>query len=218
MIALRFRSLSFKIRKLRQRPLGLPLINDRRIASIGSNVDRVGDRSRGEVHRLREADQIRAVSGPTRALRKAVILAAGRGTRMREERRNVVLEPEQSMMADRGLKAMIPFAGRPFLDYVLSALADAGYEEACLVINPEYQVLRDHYTRGTPPARISVTFAIQHMPRGTADAVLRAEPFAADDSFLMINSDNYYAVSSLAALRTLRGPGLIGFDREHLLK
>ena len=168
---------------------------------------------------MREADEIRKVAQTTpRALTKAVILAAGRGTRMREERADVVLEPEQSIMADLGLKTMIPFAGRPFLDYVLSALADAGYEQACLVVNPQDEVIRGHYTRATSPTRISVTFAIQQMSRGTADAVLSAENFAAADSFLMINGDNYYPVSSLAALRTLGGPGLIGFDRELLQK
>jgi len=153
----------------------------------------------------------------TRPLRKAVILAAGRGTRMKEERGDVALEPEQSKMADLGLKGMIPFAGRPFLDYVLSGLAYAGYDEACLVVNPQHQAFRDYYMRAAPPTRIHVTFAIQHTPRGTADAVASAEGFVANEPFLMINSDNYYCTSALSTLRTLGEAGLIGFHREHLL-
>ena len=79
-------------------------------------------------------------------LAKAVILAAGRGSRMREPRSDVLLERAQAEMADRGLKGMIPIAGRPFLDYVLSALADAGYEHACLVIGADHDLVRTYYT------------------------------------------------------------------------
>ena len=41
---------------------------------------------------------------------------------------------------------MIPI-GRPFLDYVLSGLADAGYRRVCLVVGPEHQAVRDYYRR-----------------------------------------------------------------------
>jgi glucose-1-phosphate thymidylyltransferase len=48
--------------------------------------------------------------------------------------------------------------------------------------------------------------------------VLAAEEFAAGDCFLVINSDNYYPVSALAALRELSEPGVALFDREALLR
>src|SRR5688572_16478913 len=95
------------------------------------------------------------------SLRKAVILAAGVGSRMREPRPGVILEPAQEEMAGLGIKAMIPIAGRPFLDYVLSALADAGYENVCLIIGPQQQLMRTHYTSTAPPRRIEVAFASQ---------------------------------------------------------
>ncbi len=56
---------------------------------------------------------------------KAVILARGLGTRMRRDDAGAELSAEQASLADSGMKAMIP-VGRPFLDYVLSGLADAG--------------------------------------------------------------------------------------------
>ena len=74
---------------------------------------------------------------------KAVILARGLGTRMRRDE-GVGLDREQSRAAAEGAKGMIPF-GRPFLDYVLSSLADAGFREVCLVIGPEHRAIR---TRG----------------------------------------------------------------------
>jgi dTDP-glucose pyrophosphorylase len=146
---------------------------------------------------------------------KAVILARGLGTRMRRPDKAARLDPLQSTIADSGVKAMIPI-GRPFLDYVLSALADAGYREVCLVIGPEHQAVRDYYTVTAPPKRTRVLFATQANPLGTADAVLAAAEFAAGEDFLVINSDNYYPLSALAALRALPEQGTALFEREGL--
>ena len=149
-------------------------------------------------------------------LPKAVILARGLGTRMREGDGDQ-LDAGQAAMADRGVKAMIPL-GRPFLDYVLSGLADAGYREACIVIGPEHDLIRDYYTRVIRPARISIHFAVQAKPRGTADAVAAAREFVGDDLFLVINSDNYYPANALRALREIGEPGLLGFSRAALVR
>ena len=80
---------------------------------------------------------------------RAVILARGLGTRMRQAEGGATLAGEQAVAADAGLKAMIPI-GRPFIDYILSALADAGIEEACLVIGPEHASVRLHFEGGGP--------------------------------------------------------------------
>jgi glucose-1-phosphate thymidylyltransferase len=148
---------------------------------------------------------------------KAVILARGLGTRMRREEAGAALDPDQARMAERGLKAMIPIR-RPFLDYVLSSLADAGSRDICLVIGPEHDVVRDYYERRVGLERIRLAFAIQEEPRGTADAVAAAATFAGDDHFLMLNSDNYYPVEACRALRVLGQPGLVGFDRNALVR
>lgn len=149
--------------------------------------------------------------------RKAVILARGLGTRMRARDDTASLAPEQSAVADQGLKAMIP-VGRPFLDYVLSALGDAGFSEACIVVAPEHDAIRDRYTREAAPQRLRVTFAIQETPSGTADAVLAAERFVGAEPFLVLNGDNYYPVEALAALRRVSPPAIIGFSRAGLLR
>ena len=151
------------------------------------------------------------------AVTRAVILARGLGTRMRRDDQTAELDSAQAAVADLGLKAMIP-VGRPFLDYVLSGLADAGYTHACLVIGPEHGRVRDYYTREVRPQRITMEFAVQEEPLGTADAVLAAEGVVGRDPFVVMNSDNYYPVEALRALRLQGPPALLGFDRDALVK
>lgn len=151
------------------------------------------------------------------AATKAVILARGLGTRMRAEdaAADATLGARQAAVAASGMKGMIPI-GRPFLDYVLSALADAGVRDVCLVIGPEHDAVRAYYAREAPPRRVRVHFAVQERPLGTADAVLAAERFAGDDPFVVLNADNYYPAAVLATLRRAPVPALPGFDREAL--
>ena len=147
---------------------------------------------------------------------KAVILARGLGTRMRKPDESADLMPGQSAAADLGVKAMIPIK-RPFLDYVLSALADAGFRRVCLVVGPEHDAVREYYAR-IPLSRITVETAIQERPRGTADAVLAAEKFAGDDGFAVLNSDNYYPAPALQALRAASPPAMVAFLRSALIE
>ena len=147
---------------------------------------------------------------------KAVILARGLGTRMRRPSDDVALDQDQDSVAQTGVKALIPI-GRPFLDYVLSALADAGYRRVCLVVAPDHDALRDYYGRQVRPQRLSIEFAVQPEPRGTADAVAAAEAFAAGDPFLMINSDDYYPAEALSALRAQEGSAVALFELESML-
>ncbi len=148
---------------------------------------------------------------------KAVILARGLGTRMRKSVQSMgKIDPAQVRIAETGIKAMIPF-GQPFLDYVLSGLADAGCLEVCLVIGPEHGLVREYYTRQCVPTRFQLSFAIQEMPSGTANALSSAEEFAAGQNFLMLNSDNYYPTTAFQALRLLGRPAVAAFERESLV-
>ena len=85
------------------------------------------------------------------------------------------LDGGQASAAASGAKGMMPFA-RPFLDYVLSVLADAGITEAVLVIGPPPEDRRDSRVLrgdGAPDGACRIRFAVQPEPRGTADALLR---------------------------------------------
>jgi glucose-1-phosphate thymidylyltransferase len=130
---------------------------------------------------------------------------------------NTDIDPEQTRMADSGMKGMIPI-GRPFFDYIISALADAGITDVCLVIGPEHQSVRDYFEHAVALTRVRIHFAIQERPLGTADAVLAAESFAAGEPIVVVNSDNYYPVHTLRALCELGMGGVAAFERAALVR
>jgi dTDP-glucose pyrophosphorylase len=146
---------------------------------------------------------------------KAIVLAAGLGTRMRRADTETVLADQQAAMAEKGLKAMIPI-GRPFLDYSLSNIADAGYRRVCLVIGPSHQQVRDYYS-GLARKRLEIEFAVQPEQLGTANALVAAAGFAGEDDVLVLNGDNCYPTEALRSLREASGNAVVGFDRRGLI-
>jgi glucose-1-phosphate thymidylyltransferase len=150
---------------------------------------------------------------------KAVVLARGAGRRMRVADASVALTPAQAAAALAGLKSVMPVGPdeRPFLDYVLSALADAACHEVCIVVGPDHDEVRRCLTGGRAPTRLAVTFAVQEVADGTAHAVLAAEPFAGGEPFLVLNADNLYPLTALRAMAALDGPGLAAFERDRLV-
>ncbi len=147
---------------------------------------------------------------------RAVIMARGLGTRMRRAAEGVTLAEGQASAAAAGVKAMITLNGRPFLDHVISTLADVGYDEFCLVIGPEHQMIRDYYD-GLDKTRVSVCYAVQAEPLGTADAVAAAESFAGDDRVLVVNSDNFYPGNAVAKLAAVPASATLGFSKRSML-
>jgi len=127
-----------------------------------------------------------------------------------------ILSDAEREAADTGVKGLIPI-DRPFLDYLLSALADAGYRRVCLVVAPDHDAIRSYYRR-VPLRRIAIDFAVQVEPKGTADAVAAAAPFVGEDDFLVINSDNYYPGEALRGLRDSDGFATALFERESMLQ
>jgi dTDP-glucose pyrophosphorylase len=141
-------------------------------------------------------------------------MARGLGTRMRAGDGAAPLAPAQAAAADAGLKAMMPF-GRPFLDFVLQTLADAGVREVALVLGPEHDTVREYY-RDVPKTRLGVSFVEQAQPLGTADAVWSARHWTRSSPFIVLNADNLYPSEVLARLTDGTAPALPGFERDSL--
>ena len=150
-------------------------------------------------------------------IRTAAILARGLGTRMRCDDAAARMTAGQAAAADTGMKGMIPIR-RPFLDYLISALADAEISDVVLVIGREHDAVRHHFTVVAPPTRVCIRFAEQAAPIGTANAVVAAAREMADDTFLELNADNYYPVEAYRALAAEDSAGTVAFDRDALVE
>ncbi len=109
-------------------------------------------------------------------------------------------------------------AARPFLDYVLSSLADAGISDIVLVLGPEHEAVRAYYREGVRLTRLRVRFAEQAEPRGTADAVVSAADVIGHEAFLVLNADNYYPRAALQWLAGSNDAATIAFDRDALVR
>lgn len=161
-------------------------------------------------------------------VQKAVILARGLGTRMRERQEwakdGVRLSPEAEAIADKGIKAMVPIRGRPFLDYIIQRLLHAHFTELCLVIGPhdEHAIIRHYCERNLQPRLpqgVALRFAVQEQAIGTANAVLAAQEVVGEEEFVVINGDNLYPEAALRALREASPSGCytVAYHREHLV-
>jgi bifunctional UDP-N-acetylglucosamine pyrophosphorylase/glucosamine-1-phosphate N-acetyltransferase len=116
---------------------------------------------------------------------QTVVLAAGRGTRMRP------------LTADRP-KPMIPVAGRPLVEHTVRAAVAAGATRLVLVVAPGADGLREHF--GDAVDGVAVEYAVQEHQRGTADAVRAAAPSLRDAPFVVLNGDALYDAATLATL------------------
>ena len=107
---------------------------------------------------------------------KAVILAAGKGTRLRP-------------LTDDKPKALVEVAGRPLLDHIFEQLVGLGISEFVVVVGYQKQQIIDRYEdefRGIP-----ITYAHQREQLGLAHALLQAEPYV-DDDFALMLGDNIF--------------------------
>ena len=103
----------------------------------------------------------------------AVVLAAGRGRRLRSELP----------------KPLFPICGRAMASHVLHAVAGAGIRQAVVVV-PEGERgerIRDELARDA--ACLNLRFAVQREPKGTADAVLAAREEVQTSHVLVVNGD-----------------------------
>ncbi len=138
---------------------------------------------------------------------------------MRTADPSVALDAEQARAADAGAKSMFPINGHPLLDYVLSELADAGLMDVALVIAPDHDAIRAHYTRHhAPPSRVRLSFLVQEEARGTANALLAAEAWSSGEPLIVLNADNIYPSRALDDLAALDEPGLPVFEADDLIR
>ena len=106
---------------------------------------------------------------------KAMILAAGKGERLRP-------------LTLHTPKPLLPVAGQPLIEYHLQALAAAGFDE--LVINHAWLGEQIVARLGDGSAwGLQIRYSAEEQPLETGGGILRALPLLGDEPFLLVNGD-----------------------------
>lgn len=119
------------------------------------------------------------------AIRKAVVLAAGEGKRLRP-------------LTYTRPKCMIQLAGKPILRHVLENLKSAGVNDAAVVVKYKKEAITDYF-KSNPVLGMKLTFIEQGEKYGTASAFGYAEGFA-HETFFGVAGDIITDASALKAL------------------
>ncbi|MEY2486221.1 MAG: UDP-N-acetylglucosamine diphosphorylase / glucose-phosphate thymidylyltransferase [Verrucomicrobiota bacterium] len=108
-------------------------------------------------------------------INKAVLLAAGRGTRMRELTAHLP-------------KPMIQVRGRPVLQHIVEGLHEAGVGQFLIIVGYRADVVRDHFGEGSSYG-VEIQYATQLVQDGTGRVVDLARDFVCDGAFLLSYGD-----------------------------
>src|SRR6184192_4457595 len=108
-------------------------------------------------------------------INKAVILAAGRGTRMRE------LTAELP-------KPMIKVRGKPVLQYIVEGLRNAGIGDLLLVVGYRADAVREFFGDGSR-YDVAIQYATQTVQDGTGRVVELTRDFVGNHAFILAYGD-----------------------------
>lgn len=161
-----------------------------------------------------------------------VILAGGISSRMkRSVGKATGIDPSLADDAAHKSKSMIGVGtgGRPFFDYVLYTIAQAGYANVVLLIGERDASVQKYYEEEKHRKafdKLNISFAVQPIPQGrskplgTADALQRALEFRRDwkgQQLTVCNSDNLYSKETLGLLlSSSERNALISYDFDAL--
>ncbi len=138
---------------------------------------------------------------------KGIILAAGRGSRLYPMTRPVC-------------KPLLPVYDKPMIYYPLAVLMQAGIRDIMIIIPPSeegpfYRLLGNGSKWG-----VNISYEVQEVPRGIADAFLVAEHFVGDDSVCLVLGDNIFhspdieQIMSSAGNKNQKGATVFGYYVE----
>lgn len=111
------------------------------------------------------------------SVRKAMVMAAGKGMRMRP-------------LTDKMPKPLVPFMGKPLIDHVLDRLAEAGIEEAVVNVHYLASMLEAHLAPRTAP-RIVISDERAEL-LDTGGGTKKALPLLGEDPVITFNSDSVW--------------------------
>lgn len=151
------------------------------------------------------------------AIKKAVIPAAGFGTRLLP---GTKAQP----------KEMLVVVDKPVIQYVVEEAVQAGITDILIIISDGKEVLRDHFSSDERLEEMlrrknkqqelkeilhlqkmaNISFAYQHEQKGLGDAILCAEEFVGGDPFAVLLGDTI-----IESAESLTGWLAIDFEKTH---
>ena len=121
---------------------------------------------------------------------KAVVMAGGEGTRLRPMTAN---QP----------KPLLPVCNRPIMEHVLRLLKRHGFEETVVTVQFLASLVRNYFGDGEDVG-MSLQYATEETPLGTAGSVKNAEDALRDEPFLVISGDALTDMDLTAMVRFTR--------------
>ena len=119
-------------------------------------------------------------------VKKAVLLAAGRGTRMRELTTDVP-------------KPMLVVGTKPILQHIIEGIRFAGITEVMLIVGWRADVVRDFFGDGSK-FDVRISYETQVVQDGTGRVVELARDFCGSDAFLLSYGDILIEQANYATL------------------
>ncbi|MEA2670248.1 MAG: mannose-phosphate guanylyltransferase / phosphomannomutase, partial [Chloroflexota bacterium] len=105
---------------------------------------------------------------------KAVVLAGGEGSRLRP-------------LTSRRPKPLVPVAGRPIMEHILTLLRDHGITEVVVTLQYLGSEIRNYFGDGSDVG-LDIHYVVEDHPLGTAGSVRNAAELL-DDTFVVISGD-----------------------------
>ena len=115
---------------------------------------------------------------------KGIILAAGKGTRLYPMTKPVC-------------KPLLPVYDKPLIYYSIAVLMEADIRDIMIIIPPEEEQTFRKLLGDGSAFGVQITYAVQYVARGIADAFLVAEDFVQGDSACLILGDNIFYAKDL---------------------
>ncbi len=120
---------------------------------------------------------------------RAMIMAAGFGTRMRP-------------LTDDRPKPLVVVRDRTLLDHALDRLVKAGVTMVVINLHYRAQQVKDHLAKRKD---LEVVYSMEDEILGTGGGVVKALPFFQDESFFVLNSDSVWVEGYVAPLEAMQG-------------
>ena len=129
---------------------------------------------------------------------KAVILAAGRGTRMGD-------------LTEDTPKPLLEVNERPFLYHLMKNVKKSGIDDIAVVVSYKKEKVYDFIEEEFPRTEIIE----QGEPLGTGHAVKVTKDFIDDDDFIVIMGDNLYSKNDIRTVSESEGNVIAGYEVDN---